>query len=43
MQREEMNRLLEPFDLPLGGRDAQKRARIRIYFGLRKVPGAEPA
>ena len=43
MQHGELDGLLEQLGLPAGGRESQKRARLRIHIGLRKIPGALPA
>lgn len=40
MQREELDGLLAQLGLPTGGREAQKRAKLRVFIGLRKVQGA---
>jgi hypothetical protein len=40
---EQLDHLIEQLGLQTGGRESQKRTRLRIYIGLRKVQGALPA
>jgi hypothetical protein len=43
IEHERLDSLIEQMSLPTGGRENQKRARTRIYIGLRKVQGGLPA
>ena len=43
MAHEQLDDLIEQMGLPPGGRENQKRARIRIHIGLRKNQGGLPA
>ena len=42
MAREDLDALIDQFGVTPGGREAQKRSRLRVEIGLRKVQRAAP-